>query len=98
MSKSTISTFQLFAFSSLEQTAKTELPSHVRDAGDYTTWVYPDDGLVNFYAQSFPSCNDAMIAASEIINRNGAKQINIVHSPSGSVLHTWERGSWRTGR
>jgi len=75
-----------------------QLPIHVREAGDYTTWVYPDDGLVNFYAQSFPSCDDAMVAASEIINRNGAKQINVIHSPSGSVLHTWERGRWRTGR
>ena len=69
----------------------------IRDAGDYTNWVYPNPGLLRFYAQSFPSCQDAMQAACEIIRRNGAMKINIVHSPSGSVLHTWGRGSWRYG-
>ena len=66
--------------------------------GNYTNWVYPDDGLRNFFAQSFLTCDNAIGAASEIINRNGAVKINIVHSPSGSVLHTWERGSWRCGK
>ena len=45
----------------------------------------------------FSDAEKALKAANEIVGYGVANKVQVIHTSSGQILHTWERGSWKTG-